>query len=230
MLRILSPIAKLFTAKDCLKIVSEGLEGLGGIGYLEDSGVPAYLRNAQVLPIWEGTTNVLCWDVVRALKSLGEEGLDQLLMWLRVKIDRAYRTDEPELRAEKNYGDAYKYLIIIYSELSNILFDLVKGKNIEIRYQLSLRNIVFAFSHVCVAVILLRFASDPILVEDNERFEDRQEHKNTFIEWVRREDFPTLDMFARIKDYSEEKQKSTTTLALVGLNEDIITNSKRPRL
>ena len=46
MLRILSPITKLFTAKDCLKVVSEGLEGLGGIGYLEDSGIPAYLRNA----------------------------------------------------------------------------------------------------------------------------------------------------------------------------------------
>ena len=43
---MLSPIAKLFTAKDCLKVVSEGLEGLGGVGYLEDSGIPPYLRNA----------------------------------------------------------------------------------------------------------------------------------------------------------------------------------------
>ena len=120
---------------------------------------------------------MLCYDVVRALKSLGEEGLDLLLMWLRVRIDRAYRADESELRSEKNYGDAYKYLIIIYSELSNILFDLVKGKNIEVRYQFNLRNVVFALSHVCVAVILLRFASDPQLIQDNERFYDREEHK-----------------------------------------------------
>lgn len=230
MLRILSPLAKLFTAKDCLKVVSEGLEGLGGIGYLEDSGIPAYLRNAQVLPIWEGTTNVLCWDVVRALKSLGEEGLDHLLMWLRVKIDRAYRSDESELRAEKNYGDAYKYLIIIYTELSNILFDLVKGKSVEVKYQLSLRNIVFAFSHVCVAVILLRFASDPVLVGDNERFYDREDHKNTFIEWVRREDFPSLELFARIKESSENRQSNVARLALAGLNGEIITNTKRHRL
>ena len=33
MLKILSPIAKLFTAKDCFDIVSEGIEGLGGMGY-----------------------------------------------------------------------------------------------------------------------------------------------------------------------------------------------------
>ena len=53
--RILSPISKLFTAKDCLFVISEGIEGLGGIGYLEDSGIPSYLRTGQVLPIWEGT-------------------------------------------------------------------------------------------------------------------------------------------------------------------------------
>lgn len=134
MLRVLSPIAKLFTAKDCLHVISEGIEGLGGFGYLESSGVPSYLRNAQVLPIWEGTTNVLCWDVVRAIQHLGNQGLDNVLMWLRMKIDKAYRNDEGDIRTEKRYGDAYRYLILVYTELSNILFDLVKGKNVELRY------------------------------------------------------------------------------------------------
>jgi acyl-CoA dehydrogenase len=31
----------------------------GGAGYVEDTGLPALLRDSQVLPIWEGTTNVL---------------------------------------------------------------------------------------------------------------------------------------------------------------------------
>jgi len=55
---------------------SEGLESFGGAGYLEDTGLPAFLRDAQVLPIWEGTTNVLSLDVLRAIaKSRGEVSL-----------------------------------------------------------------------------------------------------------------------------------------------------------
>ena len=39
---------------------------------MEDTGLPGFLRDAQVLPIWEGTTNILSLDVLRALsKSRG---------------------------------------------------------------------------------------------------------------------------------------------------------------
>ncbi|HZN06831.1 MAG TPA: hypothetical protein VFB65_08610, partial [Pyrinomonadaceae bacterium] len=37
-----------------------------GAGYVEDTGLPVLLRDAQVLPIWEGTTNVLALDTLRA--------------------------------------------------------------------------------------------------------------------------------------------------------------------
>jgi len=39
-LRILTPLIKLFTAKECMRVVSEGVECFGGLGYLEDSGIP----------------------------------------------------------------------------------------------------------------------------------------------------------------------------------------------
>jgi alkylation response protein AidB-like acyl-CoA dehydrogenase len=55
---------------------SEVLEAFGGAGYIEDTGLPALLRDAQVLPIWEGTTNVLSLDLLRALS--GEAGLRDL--------------------------------------------------------------------------------------------------------------------------------------------------------
>lgn len=71
LLRLLTPVAKLFTAKQAVAVVSEGLECFGGQGYMEDTGLPAMLRDAQVLPIWEGTTNVLSLDVFRAMKSGG---------------------------------------------------------------------------------------------------------------------------------------------------------------
>lgn len=38
---------------------------IGGQGYIEDTGVAKYLRDAQVLSIWEGTTNVLSLDFRR---------------------------------------------------------------------------------------------------------------------------------------------------------------------
>ena len=65
-LRGITPIAKLLTAKDAVALASEALESFGGAGYIEDTGLPQLLRNAQVLPIWEGTTNVLSLDVLRA--------------------------------------------------------------------------------------------------------------------------------------------------------------------
>ena len=52
-------------------VASEALEAFGGAGYVEDTGLPRLLRDAQVLPIWEGTTNVLSLDVLRALSRGG---------------------------------------------------------------------------------------------------------------------------------------------------------------
>ena len=44
---------------------------LGGAGYVEDTGLPVLLRDSQVLPIWEGTTNVLSLDTLRAIGANG---------------------------------------------------------------------------------------------------------------------------------------------------------------
>ena len=65
-LRALIPLAKLTTAKQAVATASEALECFGGAGYVEDTGLPRLLRDAQVLAIWEGTTNVLSLDVLRA--------------------------------------------------------------------------------------------------------------------------------------------------------------------
>jgi acyl-CoA dehydrogenase len=64
LMRLLTPIAKLLTAKQAVAVVSECIEAFGGAGYVEDTGLPALLRDTQVLPIWEGTTNVLALDAL----------------------------------------------------------------------------------------------------------------------------------------------------------------------
>ncbi len=66
-LRLLTPLAKLVTGKQAVAIASEVVEIFGGNGYVEDTGIARLLRDAQVLPIWEGTTNVLSLDTLRAI-------------------------------------------------------------------------------------------------------------------------------------------------------------------
>jgi acyl-CoA dehydrogenase len=77
LLRILTPLAKLTTAKQAVAVVTECMEAFGGAGYVEDTGLPGLLRDTHVLPIWEGTTNVLSLDLLRALG--GKDGLEVLL-------------------------------------------------------------------------------------------------------------------------------------------------------
>src|SRR5262245_22072863 len=76
-LRLVAPIAKLTTGKLAVASASEYLECFGGAGYVEDTGLPRMLRDAQVLPIWEGTTNVLSLDALRAAGR--DEGVKQIL-------------------------------------------------------------------------------------------------------------------------------------------------------
>jgi alkylation response protein AidB-like acyl-CoA dehydrogenase len=85
LLRLLTPIAKLVTARQSVQILSEVIESFGGAGYVEDTGLPALLRDAQVLPIWEGTTNVLSLDALRALEAMGGAGglKREIGVWLR---------------------------------------------------------------------------------------------------------------------------------------------------
>ncbi|HEV2835007.1 MAG TPA: acyl-CoA dehydrogenase family protein, partial [Pyrinomonadaceae bacterium] len=71
LLRLLTPVMKLTTGKQAVAVASEVLESFGGAGYVEDTGLPVLLRDGQVLPIWEGTTNVLALDTLRAIGPTG---------------------------------------------------------------------------------------------------------------------------------------------------------------
>lgn len=113
-LRGLTPIAKLATARWAIAGVTEAMECVGGVGYCEDSTIPALVRNTHVLPIWEGTTNVLALDFLRAARSgaldaflddaeertARAEGLDGLQ-----EPVRAVRAALPRLRAALDQGE-----------------------------------------------------------------------------------------------------------------------------
>jgi alkylation response protein AidB-like acyl-CoA dehydrogenase len=79
LLRILLPLAKLHTAKQAVRCTSEAMELIGGTGYMEDWPLPRLLRDAQVLPIWEGCSNILALDALRAAGKGSEAALDALI-------------------------------------------------------------------------------------------------------------------------------------------------------
>ena len=83
LLRLLIPVMKLVTARQAVMVASEVLEAFGGAGYVEDTGLATLLRDSQVLPIWEGTTNVLSLDVLRALSSN-----DRVLQALQAEVSK----------------------------------------------------------------------------------------------------------------------------------------------
>jgi putative acyl-CoA dehydrogenase len=65
--RIATPLAKYWICKRAVGHVAEALECLGGNGYVEESGLPRLYREIPLNSIWEGSGNIMCLDVRRAL-------------------------------------------------------------------------------------------------------------------------------------------------------------------
>lgn len=65
--RIATAFSKYWLCKRSPIHVGEALECLGGNGYVEDSGMPRLYREAPLYGIWEGSGNVICLDILRAL-------------------------------------------------------------------------------------------------------------------------------------------------------------------
>jgi len=65
LLPLMTPMVKATTGKQVAAGVCEIIEAFGGAGYIEDTGISVLLRDGQVLPIWEGTTNILSLDLLR---------------------------------------------------------------------------------------------------------------------------------------------------------------------
>jgi putative acyl-CoA dehydrogenase len=65
--RLSTPVLKYWTCKRAPVHAVEALECLGGNGYVEESGMPRLFRESPLASIWEGSGNVQCLDVLRAM-------------------------------------------------------------------------------------------------------------------------------------------------------------------
>jgi len=70
--RLLTPVIKYWICKTAPGLIYEAMECLGGNGYVEEGILARLYREAPVNAIWEGSGNVVCLDVLRALAREGE--------------------------------------------------------------------------------------------------------------------------------------------------------------
>lgn len=140
LLRVLTPVAKLYTAKQAIQYASEHIEMFGGIGYLEDSGIPVMLRDVQTLSIWEGTTNVLSLDMLRAIEK--ENGLEAFLNFANQTLDKI---NQEELSEQKS---------IITHKVSFISDFIQNNKTAIIATS---RDVAFFLAETTIALLWLDF-------------------------------------------------------------------------
>jgi hypothetical protein len=145
LLRLLTPAVKLYTAKQAVALASETLEAFGGAGYVEDTGLPRLLRDAQVLSIWEGTTNVLALDVLRALGAS-----DALEVFVAAVERRLAAIDDPALAASvPRVADALRRIVAHAASAHAAAADDV---------QAAARAFAFSIARTFAAALLLEHA------------------------------------------------------------------------
>ncbi len=69
--RILTPLIKFRACRDARKVTGDAMEVRGGCGYIEDWTDPRLVRDAHLGSIWEGTSNIVALDVLRAVRREG---------------------------------------------------------------------------------------------------------------------------------------------------------------
>jgi putative acyl-CoA dehydrogenase len=89
--RLATAVCKYWVCKRAPVLVAEALECLGGSGYVEESLLPRLYREAPLNGIWEGSGNVICLDVLRAMGRAPES--------VAAFFDEVDGADEPALRA-----------------------------------------------------------------------------------------------------------------------------------
>ncbi len=113
--RIVTAVGKYWVCKRCPPFVNEAQECLGGAGYVEESVLPRLYRQAPLNSIWEGSGNIQCLDVLRALRKepasadafFGElesvRGGNRLLDAEIAALQKSLRTHEESLESRSRH-------------------------------------------------------------------------------------------------------------------------------
>jgi hypothetical protein len=87
--RILTPLIKFRACRDARRVTGDAMEVRGGCGYIEEWSDARLLRDSHLGSIWEGTSNIVALDVLRAIRR------DNALPALRAHVDALIADGEP---------------------------------------------------------------------------------------------------------------------------------------
>ncbi len=96
--RILTPLIKFRACRDARKVTGDAMEVRGGCGYIEEWSDPRLVRDAHLGSIWEGTSNIVALDVIRAIRR--EQSLTALMAHLEKLLDETTMDDALRTRLQ----------------------------------------------------------------------------------------------------------------------------------
>lgn len=95
---LLTPLAKSFATDAGVEVASLGIQVHGGMGFIEETGAAQLLRDARILPIYEGTNGIQAIDLTLRKLPLGDgQHIMTYLNELQADADQASASNRPEL-------------------------------------------------------------------------------------------------------------------------------------
>jgi alkylation response protein AidB-like acyl-CoA dehydrogenase len=197
LLRLMTPVAKMYTGKMAVAVASEGLECFGGQGYIEETGLPGILRDAQVLPIWEGTSNIMSLDVLRSATKSGGEVINAF----KGRVGRTCRKGKESNETVMSKAGAE----IEASMVATMQFILHNPQLTEI----GARDLTVSLARIYIAALLLEHCLHTVASESD---------RETLKFWLERDLAPVVTNF--VKGVYEENVASYKSFVLEGYNQD----------
>lgn len=177
LLRVIPGVLKAISCKMAIGSISECMEALGGVGYLEHDvqfNIARLLRDAQVNPIWEGTTNTLASDFIRHVWKNGTAFTGAVDWFLDENLNNLPRPtsnhDHPDVSlstsgvgqlSANNVNTLLADDEALLTELSNKIRGDWKVLQIELaeRDEGTARQAIFEFGRIAIATMLIGSAN-----------------------------------------------------------------------
>ena len=139
--RVLTPLIKFRACRDARKVTGDAMEIRGGCGYIEEWSDPRIVRDAHLGSIWEGTSNIVALDVMRAIKR------NQALEFLDTYLQRLL--SESTLPAESRQ--------LLTAKLADVVAFV--GQVAQAEDEQDTRKAASALYHICTAIMMAWEAS-----------------------------------------------------------------------
>jgi len=152
--RIATAVGKYWICERAPVHVAAALACFGGNGYVEEGPMPRLFRESPLLGIWEGSSNVICLDVLRAIRT-DPDSLDAFLAELELELELPPRTVDPfEL-----FKAFELYVAALRKDLVALSAD-AKSKQPEVmaRCEVSMRSVVERMAIALQSSLMVRQA------------------------------------------------------------------------